>query len=386
MIKTMMYINPLWLGMVPEIAQHFDLLPKTIDEHLIATKGDRNLKGIFKINTLNVYDQADMVPGQMLNDYLPNSTPSYLFYEGKYNVSHAAANKHAEGGIANYDKTGLYGLTSRAISTITNMIKDNLLEDLGKKINNMLSSQEARNKRYGYAGLEGIYINENILGLLEVLGRKIQKVKKPERTSYASVVCVQPEIYREEINGSNTGKVAIVKELLDPEYVQNGRVIEGSPAFVQDYEFYSQLMSLRDLIRGDNNQIGKNVFEPTSTDKFNNFLRINQFELSLYKTVKGTSKNIHDNKNNWINNYDYNKIFNKSDPPIKSILAPYLADDSFKNFYLFFVTSNNKKEDPTNPANDIDTCSKQIQLMYDTRYFMDVIANDESKGIAGQCN
>jgi hypothetical protein len=42
----------------------------------------------------------------------------------------------------------------------------------------MLSSQEARNQRYGYAGLEGVYINENILGLLEVLGRKIQKVQK----------------------------------------------------------------------------------------------------------------------------------------------------------------------------------------------------------------
>jgi hypothetical protein len=140
-----------------------------------------------------------------------------------------------------------------------------------------------------------------------------------------------------------------------------------------------------------NLQIGRNVFQPTSTDKFRNFFREDilknyNYELRLFKTVKGITKDIHDNKKNWINSYDYNKIYNKSDPPIKRILAPYLDDDSFKNFYLFFVTSNNLKEDPTNPANDIDTCSKQIQLMYDTRYFMDVIANDESKGIEGQCN
>ena len=53
-------------------------------------------------------------------------------------------------------------------------------------------------------------------------------------------------------------------------------------------------------------------------------------------------------------------------------------------FYLFFVTSNNVKQGETK-ADDIDTCAKQIQLMYDTRYFMDIIANEDSKGIAGKC-
>jgi hypothetical protein len=57
---------------------------------------------------------------------------------------------------------------------------------------------------------------------------------------------------------------------------------------------------------------------------------------------------------------------------------------SFKNFYLFFVTSNNVKEGQEGQPN-IDTCSKQIQLMYDTRHFMDVIANADSKGI-GKCS
>jgi hypothetical protein len=39
---------------------------------------------------------------------------------------------------------------------------------LGKKINEMLKDEKLKEKNFGYAGLEGIYINENILGLLEV--------------------------------------------------------------------------------------------------------------------------------------------------------------------------------------------------------------------------
>jgi hypothetical protein len=81
-----------------------------------------------------------------------------------------------------------------------------------------------------------------------------------------------------------------------------------------------------------------------------------------------------------INNYNYNKIFNIKNPPIKSILQKYLEDDTFNNFYLFFVVSNNKKDDGT--QNGLETCDKQVQLIYDTRKFMDMIADDKAKGIS----
>ena len=94
---------------------------------------------------------------------------------------------------------------------------------------------------------------------------------------------------------------------------------------------------------------------------------------------KGIIDEIGDHTKNWINNYDYNSIFNIKNPPIKSILSNYLDDPSFSNFYLFFVVSNNFKKD-----GNIDTCDKQLQLLYDTRVFMDIIANDNAKGIT--CN
>ena len=78
----------------------------------------------------------------------------------------------------------------------------------------------------------------------------------------------------------------------------------------------------------------------------------------------------------------YNSIFNIRNPPIKSILSNYLNDPSFSNFYLFFVVSNNFKKDEK--LGNIDTCDKQLQLLYDTRVFMDIIANDNANGIT--CN
>jgi hypothetical protein len=106
--------------------------------------------------------------------------------------------------------------------------------------------------------------------------------------------------------------------------------------------------------------------------------------------VYGTEKNISNvedtNKGNWINNYDYNSIFNRDTPPIKSILSTYLNDKSFKNFYLFFVVSNNLKIDSTGQTPDLETCDKQIQLLFDTRDFMEVIADVDGIYKGKQCN
>ena len=68
---------------------------------------------------------------------------------------------------------------------------------------------------------------------------------------------------------------------------------------------------------------------------------------------------------------------------IKSILKEYLNDDSFRNFYLFFVVSNNQKG-KKGDATGLETCDKQIQLLYDTRDFMDIIANENAEGV--KCN
>ena len=78
-----------------------------------------------------------------------------------------------------------------------------------------------------------------------------------------------------------------------------------------------------------------------------------------------------------IRNYDYNKIFNIKNPPIFKILESYI--DTIDNFYLFFVVTNNKKVTKTDTG--IDICDKQLQLIWDTRHFMNVIAEDDPTNI-----
>ena len=378
MIKAMMYINPLWMAMVPEIAEHFDDT-QNFNSHLISEGNVINLP------TLTSYGiEADELTRNHIQEYIsskPETIGNTLVYTSSSNASHIS-----EGVYKEADKRALYGLTSRAMAQITNMINEEYgLERLGEKINNMLVDKDFRMKRYGYAGLEGIYINENILGLLEVLGEKIQKIRDPSKETTVSVVCSQNEVYKKLITGTSSANYPIGwKDLINNGNVVDDKFIENPSILVKDNEFISQIMILRNILKSSNLSktkiIGDEFFEPNSSDRYNNYIRGNT-RMKIDRVEKGLSDDLEDNTKNWINNYNYNNIFNIKNPPIKSILAPYLDDDDFKNFYLFFVSSNNIKE---STAGNIDTCTKQIQLMYDTRHFMDVIAHADSKGI-GSC-
>ena len=383
MIKAMMYINPLWLGMIPEIAEHFDDGQRD-GEHLISSGQTIN------IPTLTSYAldvKTDKNTFENITKYQNNrpnlKLPGQVIKNGS-NASHFSIAIYPED-----DKRALYGLTSRALANITNIIKKPLgLEVLGEKINNMLIQPDAKKKRYGYAGLEGVYINENILGLLQVLGKKIQ-LTRPGKTeqNIVDVVCPQNEIYKNLLNGNDIGLTPISWDLLreDGFIDETDNFIKNAPILVQENEFISQIQLLRSVIRSSTTLFKMTYFNPNAYDKYINYFRNNKsLDIKKNNTINslGLSDNLDNIEKNWINNYDYNKIFNKENPPIKSILAPYLDDPLFQNFYLFFVTSNNVKEAPD--GNNIDTCGKQIQLMYDTRHFMEVISKSDPTG-AGQC-
>jgi len=379
MIKAMMYINPLWLGTIPETAEHFDVTQKTLDSHLINTKIGIN------VNTLTSYslDQTTKTY-EKIEEYRTikeKETPPIKIHEN-YVVKNNSENTSHYSIYQDTNKKSLYGLTSRAVANITNWIKDpGGLETLGGKINLMLNDSEARNKRYGYAGLEGIYINENILGLLQVLAEKIQLSRLGKtKDKIVDVVCSQSEVYRNILKGTDSGLTPISWELLEQgNHIKDDKIKEGAPILVQDNEFISQILFLRGIIKSSKD-IGESFFNPVETDKYKNYFRDN-IKLKFNNDTRGLSQDLEDIEKNWINNYNYNKIFNIENPPIKSILAPYLDDPTFQNFYLFFVTSNNVKEAPD--GNNINTCGKQIQLMYDTRHFMEVIAKSDPAGV--QC-
>ena len=353
MIKSMMYINPMWLASIPEIAEHFD--NTTNEQKWDAEKFPNqnvNYRAVFgKQNSdqtefaINESNNAHKQTG-LLNNLSPR-TDNFKDLSSKQKAI-----------------LSLYGLQSRSFNNILDYIKDNSgksnLFALGDKINKMLPEGEQQDKKYGYAGLEGIYINENILGLLEVLAEKIQKKKNPklQPSELKSVVCSQKEIYK-KLFSSKT-------------------IVRGTNNYAEDDEFYSQIMFMNKFL---NPYANKDLYEKTdvASSKKINKMTTGYETFEFEKQTYGLSKNIEDNKNNWINNYDYNSIFNIKTPPIKSILQSYLSDNSFSNFYMFFVVSNNLKVDG---SKNIDTCDKQLQLLYDTRVFMDIIANDKAAGIS----
>jgi len=354
MIKSMMYINPLWMSTIPEIAEHLDILPEDNKDKWNPEKlhsfRDVNYREVFKgkgfdiIEQNSAHKQTQMFRGR---DEFNN------FTYGKPNANDRT-------------KLALYGILNRSFNnTIDYMqnINGKNLFGLGKKINEMLKDEKLKEQNYGYAGLEGIYINENILGLLEVLGEKIQIQKRS--ASIKHVVCPQKEIYK-SLFGKSKNPISNDIKHLTPNI-----------KFAEESEFYSQIMFMNNFLKPDINQkFYENITESNKKSTIMN-------SLETYKTdtgeSKGIIKDINDHTKNWINNYDYNSIFNIKNPPIKSILSTYLDDPSFSNFYLFFVVSNNFKKD-----GNIDTCDKQLQLLYDTRVFMDIIANDDAKGIT--CN
>ena len=401
MIKSMMFINPLWMSLVPEIAEHFDKETNHLD-YLKGPYEDIKTVGIYKCDKGDTFNNIEK--------YVGHSPPTAA---GDYSyLAYVSSNAHRQVQFVSnepnaFDKPqyavtkqqqinlGLYGMWERAFSNILNVIKDkdgnsNLIE-LGDKINNMLENKESRDKKYGYAGLEGIYINENILGLLEVLSEKIQKNRNPNipADKIKHVVCQQKEIYK---NIFKSSKTPIDYNILNAEGKINlgGSFKEDTTIFVEDDEFYSQIKFMKQIAKlsatpsegGALNFSNNSFFTATEKDMYHTKI-INMEKYSTDGKTKGIKKDIEDNNKSWINNYDYNKIFNIKNPAIKSILKEYLNDDSFRNFYLFFVVSNNQKG-KKGDSTGLETCDKQIQLIYDTRDFMDIIAHENAEGV--QCD
>ena len=322
-----MYSNPLWLSMIPEIAEQFDSEQFDLSNF--------NIKQLFNQDPKNLLSVYNIIinPDTKIEEFKQLPKPK----------KHKAVTFFNESEITlpiQQIILRLRGLYERALFNMVNIIEKGDLEKLGDKLNNMLNSPTAREKRYGFAGLEGIYINENILGLLQILADKVRNIKGKDPIK---VVCQQEEYYKKKFTDKNNFKLHdTLTELTGQKNINEN-------------EFFSQIEYLNQFERTNVKQtIRDNTFKVDNV--YNNKFR-NTIDNELEKIIK---------------NYDYNKIFNIDNPPIKKILESYI--DSIDNFYLFFVVTNNNKEDST--GNSINTCDKQMQLIWDTRHFMNVIAED----------
>lgn len=428
LLKAMFYMNPLWLSLIPETAMFFD--KQNTGKHLSIRNpvGAYGPNGSVSGEGIGIYGTYDS-KGSNTNTYLTSVYKSHASADkqninqiriGEHFTKQLAANQHLQFHIMAEKKgllysqpdtllnvtdiaerkgiinvLGLRGLSERSMFTIVNLIKSGDLNELGKRLNDMLKPTNINigtekdpimktntQLRYGYAGLEGVYINENILGLLQVLADRVRKIKGGANATLIPVVCEQIENYRKIITKIKPERIPIDITILNDknnnQLQLNGitnqeRFIESidpkQAFFVDEDEFYSQIVYMMDFSTTTIGAVSDyQDKKPTQTNiekdenlYFNTKLRDSKFNNDL-DVLK------------YVNNYDYNKIFNSKEPPIKKILEPYL--ESIDNYYLFFVVSNNLKSSKTG---DIETCDKQMKLLYDTKTFMSVISaeNDD---------
>jgi hypothetical protein len=390
LIRTILFSNILWISMIPEFAILFDdpLVDKVWEDDVRKNTVPTNI-----ILYNNLKDTDSNITFFTESKNWKSVTGSHLFpINNKFNTDYKCA------------LLRLRAFHERILYTIVGYIENGNLELLGEKINTMIEDNQHNSYysdmfqkefkiKYGFVGLEAFYINENILGLLQVLANKVVKDRhlrdgKDGDPKYPKVVCEQKEIYKD-----------IIKDFSDNDYPIKLKGDETGMTVSSD-EFYSNLQILNvfekesfvEKVFGSfevKDKSGKPVTEDCflfvkeddeaqqNADLFkNNFRLITDDHFEYANEIEAlANRNIpkHFKKpyTTLINNYNYNAGFNLSDPPIKKILDPFL--DFIDNIYVLFVVSNSANN------NNENTCDKQQKLLSDTKIFMDVIAEEPVK-------
>ena len=348
LIKLLIFTNPLWLSMIPETAELFD------NEQY---GGEFKLDTLFNSHTkhsLNPLDNYITLKGDKKGD---KNTPPYFTKRNffiKHKVNPRFFNKNKKWLLQDKEFiSNLRGLKERALYKIVDLIQNNL-EELGKKLNSMVTKYKG-NFNDGYSGLEAFYINENVANILQLLSNK---VKQDEKENKADIICVQEKYYSKKIEELDFDRV------LDDKIKDNDKNVTR----IKHDEFYSQLQYL-------------NMFEKTNFMKSiddNSFITYNSEDIynNYFRQITEDHFNTKDRKQpsfyktpyiDMLKIYDYNKVFNKDNPPINEILEPYMS--IINNFYLFFVVTNSNTDDNNN------ICKEQIDLLYETSNLMQVIAD-----------
>jgi len=406
LIRTILFSNILWISMIPEFAIQFDkpLLNKvwsdnvdkdTVNDVKIPIGGDKSTK-IILYNNIKTGSETFFT----VSTNWKSVTGSHLFpKDSNFDIDYKCA------------LLRLRAFHERILYTIVRWIELGHLELLGDQINNFIEEnehniyhskmfKESYRIKYGYVGLEAVYINENILGLLQVLANKVVKDRhardgKDGEPKTKDVVCEQKEIYKAIINAfsDNNYQINIDNKQKDTvssdEFYSNLQILNvfEKESFLEkvygsDFPVKDSLTG-RPVIDGTTGEsvvkdcflfVKNNEAAQQNADLFKNNFRLITDEHFDYADEQKALANRNIPKHfkkpytTLINNYNYNAGFNLSDPPIKKILDPFL--EFIDNIYVLFVVSNSANN------NDENTCDKQQKLLFDTKLFMDVIAEE----------
>jgi len=261
------------------------------------------------------------------------------------------------------------------------ILENNLINLLTDFYSTNLINLDATNctigKNTSAISFEGFYINENILGLVNTLSKRLNRgcsVQKPNPIpSMGNYFSNQMDNYNSSLGSDDKRNIVEI----DPELLPVNTRLSSVPQSLYKLEYSnnlnpsvknehpgnetrSQTYFLRDFLRNDINLNDSNVIGYFEND---NVLLSSGF--NGYATPKYLNKSI---KSWFEDSYDFNKTY-ADEPPIATFMEAYFGKeeddvtDVINNFYLFYVVSNDNKE----------KCANQIKLISDSEIFIKTI-------------
>lgn len=350
-LKAAVFLNPMFISLFTTIAEDFIKFFKG----KINTE-DSDYKNFYTLS----YGKNDKLLSTVLG---PNGT-----------ISNIAGDKLT---LAKCTEIFRYILLKNRLDILSDFYNDKLLD-----INEINMG-----KNYGAISLEAFYINENILGLIDVLkerlGDKSLKINQMEKYFednvkmkeyienkkylYLQLYQINNEIVKENEND----KLNEASKLLGIAFIPTRSKLQEIISELNNWndvkpesinEATQQTYFLRELIR--------NQEKKSYNNDHTNLANYDQI-FSPYPKISNDVK-----LKDWVENaYDFNKTFTGSEtkPPIKTFMKAYFGKNSedkntIDNIFLFYVVNNDKNK-----------CSNQIKFISDSSDFVQIINNHKPK-------
>jgi hypothetical protein len=322
-MRAAIFLNPLFISLFP-------VLSKKLVEYANSSR-DQELYN-YRVSTVSpteyhedltiqkLIDKANGVQIKTINSYtgryIDESKRPLPNYEKEFNYCVAAS------------EIMKYYIQTNKIDKITKFYDDYVI------INNGCTNP-------GAISFEGVYINENIIGLVNSLKGRLSENRTKPNIDYNSLMI--------DFFSANMGT--------------KGVNFPNTLTDIYSNEYIAQTYFIRNLLR-----------EGLDTNKTVHLLGDNGIHL-LTEGIRGyetpyaagspaTTKTI----KSWVEeSYDFNKAYTEN-PPIATFMNAYFdreanGEDVINNFYLFYVVSNS----------DYTKCANQIKLISDSEGFIKTI-------------
>ncbi len=327
-VRASIFLNPIFISVFPKIAKKLVEFIKRNNkisrEEMSQFKVSAISKdGIYTINNslLNLIEKTSF-DGTNLKQYFPisssfnrNNSSASPVYKSKYEDCITAA------------ELMRYLIEKNRIDIIIDFYEQELL-DVGDNCNNP-----------GALAYEGFYINENILGLVNTLRKRLNENFQIDKST------IMENFFSENMGVNQATK-------------------DGVPTNIYKDETIAQTYFLRNLMR-------QNINKKFMIGDDGTHLLVNKEGYDTEYSTKNTKK-----ISSWLeDSYDFNKSYTE-DPPIATFMNAYfdvlddpIPEQSFKknyvinNFYLFYVVNNE----------NTNKCANQIKLISDSKNFIDAI-------------